>query len=355
MINTEVNAIRLEEEFYGRYHYFSYSAINRLLFSPKLFYNHYILGEREDKLESHLIEGKVIHCLLLDRDKFEEQFALSPDKLPTDSVKTVIDRVYNYHMQQVKEGFSVETATLDYYADIILQTLVEVNLHQALTDDKKADKEGVQKTGDQKRLEKVITDQTASYFEFLKIKEKRDIIDQATYNKCMDIVSILEKDPKVRMLLNLDDYGRTTFNEYPLSFESKAHGFGFKGIVDNFSIDFAHRKIYINDLKTSAKSIDKFPESVEYYKYNLQAIMYVRLVSWYIENHFGIDVDGTWTIDLHFVVIDPYKQVYAYKVSDDTMVRWLDEFSDVLKKVQWHYDNRRYDLPYSLAVDNLTL
>ena len=38
----------------------SYSSINKMLFSPKLFYSHYILNEREEKLESYLVEGKLV-------------------------------------------------------------------------------------------------------------------------------------------------------------------------------------------------------------------------------------------------------------------------------------------------------
>lgn len=355
MINTEVNAFRLEEEFYSKYQYFSYSAINKLLYSPRLFYSHYILGEREDRLESHLIEGKVIHCLLLDREKFDDQFMISPDKLPTDNSKLVIDKLYQYHLQQVKEGMSSEYATIDSYTDAILNILVDINLHQSLANDKKPDADGIQKTGDEKRLEKIITPLTESYFEFLKVKDKKDIIDMDTYNKCMDIVNLFEADPKVRQLLNLDEDGRVTFNEHPLKFESAKYGFGFKGIVDNFSIDFAHRKIYINDIKTTSKSIEKFPETVEYYRYSIQACMYIKLVSWFIENQFDVEVDGTWTVEFNFIVVDPYKQIYSYKVSDETMNKWLDEFAQILVKVEWHYKSKRYDLPYVLAVENLTL
>ena len=58
-----------EKEFKKKYNNnefnFSYSSLNRLSFSPKLFYKDYILKIREIKTDKHLIEGKLLHLLLL--------------------------------------------------------------------------------------------------------------------------------------------------------------------------------------------------------------------------------------------------------------------------------------------------
>ena len=59
-------------EFYKNKFYFSYSSLNKLLYSPTLFYNWYILKEKEDRTDKHLLEGKVLHCLLVEKDKFDE-------------------------------------------------------------------------------------------------------------------------------------------------------------------------------------------------------------------------------------------------------------------------------------------
>ena len=59
-----------EEEFYARDKFnFSYSSLNKLLFSPSLFYKDYILQDREIRTDKHLVEGKLIHCLLLEQEK----------------------------------------------------------------------------------------------------------------------------------------------------------------------------------------------------------------------------------------------------------------------------------------------
>ena len=61
MIQTIKTPQELEKEFYSKPLYLSYSGLNKLLFSPKLYYKHYVLQQREEKLESYLIDGKVIH------------------------------------------------------------------------------------------------------------------------------------------------------------------------------------------------------------------------------------------------------------------------------------------------------
>mgnify|MGYP000032047526 CR=1 FL=1 len=54
----------------GEFH-FSYSSLNRLMFSPSLFYKDYILKDREVRTDKHLIAGKLIHLLLLQPEDLE--------------------------------------------------------------------------------------------------------------------------------------------------------------------------------------------------------------------------------------------------------------------------------------------
>lgn len=72
---------------------FSYSSLNRLKFSPSLFYKDYILKEREVRTDKHLIEGKLIHLLLLQPEEFDNNFALVPGKIPSDAVRRVLNEV----------------------------------------------------------------------------------------------------------------------------------------------------------------------------------------------------------------------------------------------------------------------
>ena len=101
MISTEqlVGYSELEQSFYDKKFYFSYSSLNKLLYCPEIFYKEYILGDKEERLESYFTEGKLIHCFLLQPDKVEEQFATMTTKLPSENAKIVVDRVYAHHKE----------------------------------------------------------------------------------------------------------------------------------------------------------------------------------------------------------------------------------------------------------------
>lgn len=337
-----------EQEFYSKPFKFSYSSLNRLMYAPSLFYREYVLGEKEIKTDAHLIEGKLIHYLMLDNQSFEDKFILASGSLPSDSIKAIVDIVY----QVVNPS---EDDELSNYEDAILITLKQINLYQKFVDDKKADKDGIKKSGDQKRLDKVLTQEASEYFNFLKNKAGRDIIDQTTLDRCSEIVEVLKDNSNVRNLLGLDLVHDGTnigvYNELMLEMPLENQSVGIKGILDNMVVDVQSKKVTINDLKTSNKSIVDFKESVTYWNYSIQAAIYIRLAK-----HFLIDiVDDSWTFEFNFIVIDKYNQLYPYKVSDATMKEWQDDLDQKLTEACWHYDNCNYALPYAFVQNEILL
>lgn len=335
MIQTKegINVLALEEEFYSKPFNFSYSGMNRLLYSPKLFYSHYVLQQREEKLDSYLIEGKVIHCLLLDGDNFDKQFVVSPLSLPSDNPKLVVDRVFKY---------AQETNSLDQdlrsFESPILDILKEINLHQSL------------KT-DEQRVDKMVTDQTVSYFDFLKQKGSKDVIDTEMYNRCLESVQILRQNQEVVEVLDLyRNSDGTVYSEHPIQINLPGYPFGLKGIIDNLVVNENDKTIVINDLKTTGKTVAEFAETVEYYNYWLQAAIYKKLVL----GNFA--VDASWKVKFNFIVIDKYKQTYVFPVSDETMNKWyLTGLSNALAKAKYHYEKREFSLPYDMVVTKVVL
>lgn len=348
-METAVDPKQLEQEFFSRPFKFSYSGLNRLLYSPQLFYKHYVLQEQEEKLDTHLIEGKVIHCLLLNNGSFDEQFILSSIDLPGDNARMIINKICT---DLRADSPHVGAGELSDYPEQILGILKEINLHQSLTDDKKADKDGIKKTGDQKRLEKILTEQNMSYFKFLKTKGKKDIIDTETLERCTKGVELLRNHGRVRELLGLDKtvgamYG--IYNELPI--EQDGLPFGLKGILDNMTVDVKNKLVHINDLKTSGKTISEFAETVEFWNYWLQAAIYNRLAQYYLRDV----LTPEWTIIFNFIVLDKYDQVYAFQVSDGTMKEWTDRMDQKLKHAEWHFTNRNFSLPYDYAQGQIML
>lgn len=319
--------------FYNEKFYFSYSSLNKLLFSPKLFYKDYVLKDREQLTESYLVEGKLLHCLLLEPEEFHNQFIMQPGKVPAGNNKLVVDAVYEKYKQQ--ENTERE---LSDFSDEILQILASINLHQAL------------KT-DQQRLDKILVSDNIDYFNFLKVRGTKSIIDEATLMKIKDSVEYFKDDEQIMSLLNLKS--PDTFNEVELKLDMQGVSFGLKGIVDNVTVDHESETIFVNDLKTTSKPLTKFPETVEYYRYDLQAAIYYTLV----KHTFKKDNAKTknYNIVFTFIVVDDYNNIYPFQVTPETMKKWMVNLSTALKRAQFHYDNKSYGLPYELATYSVTL
>ena len=136
------------KEFYSKRFYFSYSGINKLLFSPRMFYKHYVLNQKEDSVDPHLVKGRVIHCLLLNEDEFDKEFIIIPGKLPSGNNRMIVDEIFKVHLES-----SDNSLTLESYQTDIIDLLTKINLHQSL------------KT-DESRVKKILTEDNISYFEF---------------------------------------------------------------------------------------------------------------------------------------------------------------------------------------------
>lgn len=329
----------MENDFYAKPFNFSYSSLNKLVWNPQAFYQMYVLGNREEKTESYLVNGKIIHALLLEPDKFNEQFIISPGKLPTDSLRSVVDRVF-YHAQELQANGDQRTEFVDF-SDAVLDVLKDINLHQSL------------KT-DQQRIDKVYTAEAISYWDFLKSKGSKTLIDQETYDFCKTGVDLIKMNPQICNLIgcNLTEFSnKEVFNELPVDCTINGKPFGLKGIVDNIVIDHDRKEICVNDIKTTSKDLKDFPESIEFYNYWMQAAIYSTIIAIKFINL----IDKGYQLKFHFVVIDKAYQVYAFPVSQNTLNSWFTRLTDSLNKAEWHYINKSYDLPYDFALGNVIL
>lgn len=325
-----------ENKFYENKFYFSYSSINKLLYCPEIFYREYVLGDKEEKIESYLTEGKLIHCLLLQPEEFDNQFITMTTKLPGDNARIVVERVHAHFSELFREGFTEKSKFSDF-PEAIIDVLKDMNLHQSL------------KT-DEQRIEKMTTPETLNYWEFLSKKEGKTFVDFDTLERCKAIVEKVKSNQEIKKLLNIkegDEWWDTTevYNEFPLSMDLKKFNFGLKGMLDNVVVSPGDGVIRINDIKTSSKSLKDFPESVKFYRYDLQAAIYNLLVV----NHFQDLIKQGYNVEFRFIVIDKNQQIYPFLVSNNTMKDWMKELQIVLEKANYHYTNKDYTLPYEFT------
>ena len=325
-------------QFYKSDFYFSYSSINKLLYSPAAFYKHYILNQREDMVDAHLVAGKVVHCLLLEPDKFNDEFIVIPSNLPKDNNRLLVDEVFKVFQSQPDTDL-----TLADFSDSIISVLASINLHQSLKTD-----EG--------RIAKMVTEQNTQYFEFLKVKQGKTIVDQTTLDTAKESVELLRQHETVRGLMQLDsdkDENVIIHNEEGVQIKSSKYKFGFKGILDNVVLDYNTKTLFINDLKTTGKAIQDFPDSVQYYKYWIQAVMYKQLsLGKYLKD---LPDKLDWKVVITFIVIDRANLIYPFQVSDETLKVWEEEFKNILTVVDYHYTNKDFTLPYELATGKIKL
>jgi len=330
----------LETKFYNNPFSFSYSSLNKLLYSPKLFYKDYILNEREELSDAHLVEGKMIHSLLLEDASFDEQFILSPGKIPSHGTgeRIVIDKLYLKTKNEDKLS-----KNLNELEDELLEVMRDVNLHQKLKTDKQ-------------RIEKIVTETNDTYFNFLKTKGKKIIIEAEILEKCSNIVSLIKQNELISDLIGLgkNSENYTVYNEIEIEhkqFNLKYPEIGIKGILDNLTVDVQNEIIRINDIKTTSKSLIEFKDSIEYYKYWLQAGFYKKLVAHFL----GDDICKHMKLEFRFIAIDKYGSVYPFLVSDTTMAKWEELTDDAIMKGYFHYKQKSFDLPYELAMGQIIL
>jgi hypothetical protein len=325
-----------ESEFYKKSFKFSYSSLNKLLFSPTLFYKDYILLDKEERTEKHLIEGKLIHCLLFEPNNLEDKFKILPEKTPSDNVRKILHKLFD--VVGSNQDLLENTPAWD---SVILQVLINQNLYQSLKKD-------------EARIAKIKTNSNDIYWKFIS-NSLVDVIDIDTLNKCKDIVNLLlENDDVAKTLLEKNsDFALDpvkSYTEKKLDCNLKNYKFGLKGIVDHYKIDDENKTVTICDLKTTGKTITDFEESVEFWNYWLQAAIYSKLV---YENH--KDECDNYKILFKFIVIDKYKQVYIFDVSEPTIQQWVERLDNVLKVANYHYTNAKYNLPYKFLVDKVVL
>lgn len=329
--------ISKEEEFFSKDFYLSYSGLNKLLFSPALFYNHYVLKQRDDSYDQNMVEGSLIHCLLLEKGSFDDKFLISPADTPSDSQRDILDALYLHYKELRREGDAREN--LDEFTGAILDYLEDRNLYQSMKPET--------------RLTKMINDTTEAYWQYLKKAEGKTIIDQETYDFAKSVVEKITSNAIVMETMGFfgdEMNGISCTNEVELLMEPSAseYPFGFRGFIDNLVIDKENKTIRINDLKKTSKTVSSFPDTIEYFNYWAQAALYTVLIE---DAFLSIPVYDGWTTEFRFIVVDSQMQIAPIKVSSKTMAQWKEKLTDALLEASYHFEKRNFELPYKFLTD----
>ena len=325
-----------EEAFFSKPFLLSYSGLNKLLFSPALFYNHYVLGQRDDTEDKNMVEGKLIHCLLLKPESFDDEFVLSSVNVPSDNPKKLLQTLFAHYKELKSTGDARED--LHEFSNAIIDILVDMNLYQSL------------KT-DAQRLDKIITEDHVAYWDYMKKAEGRTVIDHDTHAFATAVVDKIKSKPVVMDVMGFfgdSMNGVTKQNEIELAKFDEELLFGLRGFVDNVVFDNMNKEIRVNDLKKTSKDIGSFTDSIEYFRYWMQAAIYYMLVE---HVYLSQPAYADYKISFRFVVVDPYMQIAPIRVSDETMQEWLVKTKEKIAQANYHFENKSFELPYEFLIN----
>ena len=343
-----------EAEFKKNKFYFSYSSLTKLMTNPPLFYNDYVLKQREDISGKHLDVGELMHCLVLEPEEFDNKFYILTCAVPGGKLRDVIESVFKTYMKPILEQDPNSHQALNTFEDEILKEMEVQDLYQGLVDAKRATN-GVMLTGNQKRLEKAITNETDKYFLAMQEADGKTIIDMQIAQAAREKANAILTDPKASVFLTSNSIKEDVRTELELKveFNNYPYKFGLKGIIDCVKIDYENEKIYISDLKTTSKTLKQwrkdFNESE--YMYWLQCILYKELILSLVPK----DSKETWAMEIRFIVVDKTNTVYPFKVSVTSLTRFEHQTKECLDRAQWHLDNNSYKLPYEYEMDLVEL
>lgn len=332
---TLVDRLKLEEEFFSQPFLMSYSGLNKLLYSPGAFYQHYILKQRTDVSDKAAIEGRLIHCMLLTPERFDDEFIVLPDTFPSDNPKRVIERLYK-HLSEVYPGEEITRENsigyLESIQNAILDILKDENLYQSL------------KT-DSQRLDKMLTDKNMDYLMFLSKSGSRMVVEKPMVEFATRVREEMMAKANIREIMGYDDRENVnSYNEMEVVSFPEGYNFGLKGIIDNLVIDHNNKVIRINDIKKTSKALSKFEETVDYYNYWMQVAMYTKIIEGIKQTSFQVD----YPIEFRFIVIDPYLHIAPVKVSDVTMCKFREMTEDMLHIANHHFTVKDFSMPFSV-------
>lgn len=314
------------------------SAIKLLLDAPKTYFKRYVLNEKENLVGKHFDEGSLVHCMVLEPEELKEKFVNMGVAVPTDSTRLCIE-----HLLSLERTAS----ELAEYSDEIITYLKDINLHQSLVDDKKPPF----KTGDEKRIEKIITENSTEYFKIMVEGKDKIIVDSNSWDKCYAKAEAILSNKQANYLLKITNETDEVRYELELSDRPDELQYGVKGIMDVIKVDRKAKTIYISDVKTHGGKLKDFVTSAEKYNYWLQPGIYNLLAKSLLR---GKAFD--YKIVFHFITVDQNNDVYCFPVSKESMDKWSEDLIKIINtNLSYHIVNQDFTLPYEFANNLVSL
>jgi len=315
----------------------SYSTIREFIKDRKKYHKKYILGERvkEDEDESDAsILGSLVHMLLSEPDKVEDNFQMALVDKPTGQMKDFVENLYKV---------TLEATGLNGVVTRPMSSLLEEAFNKT-----KFDRNGEKVAFKNKELsdvvEKFVGSNAESYYEQLRTSEVRYIINPSDLENSNNIVQGLKTSFNTKGLINQgDEEGVEVHNEYKIFFE--IGGVEFKGMIDKLIVSHRKKNIIPLDYKITWM-VEDWDTAFRKNGYYIQTASYNEgIKQWAVENGY----EEYKIKPLSFIVVDSinYMNPLIYKTDkthhDCGMNGYVDQYGKyhmgikkALEDIAWH-------------------
>lgn len=322
----------------------------------------FVTGFSAKKSTGALELGTAVHRMSLEKDKY---YIDDLDK-PTEKVCAVMDKYFGYIIAGNDPLEAIKDACIqsDYYAKNLTQVRIDNVLREG--------NDYLQQLYDKTKCADCI----------VLTREHKDRLE-----KCMN--SIKANDAIVELLDREVDDDFIKFNEDvfimkaeatlapndPNDFEDKVKDLWLKIKVDNWSIDFKNKIVYLNDLKTTGGSIADFggtdmenmavsgeiykkhqQGSFEKFHYYRQMAFYMRVLKAYVGKKYNAIEENGWTFKANMLVVETNEPHYSHVF--EVSQKWLDlgqyEYESLLKRIAYH-NEYGYDSFINITLNGTTV
>jgi hypothetical protein len=209
-----------------------------------------------DKKESDALTfGSMVDTIITEgMEKFQEKFAVADFKIPTDSIKGVIDWLLEYR-------------TEEYFEDIPDNVII-------VTCDLK---EYQMKYKPETRLSKVRSE-GENYYNTIRQIGNRKVVSDEVYQEVLAVVGALKGHVQTSKYLQQTKEGSNIEFLYQQKFSTNLDGLDVRCMMDLIIVNHDRKIIIPIDLKTSSMLEYDFPKKYLENRYDLQSRLYCRIL-----------------------------------------------------------------------------
>lgn len=371
----------MQEETYSKSKGINQSSIKAFRYkSPRIWYKHYIEQEEDPEQDNPSFTlGDLIDTLCFSSRLLDSRFFIANiPKLPSDSIKHIVDCVYKeiQRKNSLLESIASDLPTLTLHK-YTLETNSDIILSCANTIITK-DAEGKEKQGwntqwkEETRLSKII-ESGKEYFDSLVLAKNRKVISTTTNLQGIELVKVLQTHERCKDYFVESKGNELIFQlEIFINYTYKGKEIPLKGALDILRINHTKKTIQVIDFKKSFSAFN-FVENVKKYGYCDQISYYLFLLKEWIKVNrpellqYKIIEPINITIDINERV--PY--IYEYNWKDIDLARIGNEsllydiyqgqvhnqkirkgWQSILEDICWHITKNIWSEPRELYETN---